>query len=692
MIRRINNKKAMTQIKTYFIIVNLVLAVVAFSWVVGGVGQPTTQPATTTSATAQGFNAAQKAEIKALMEEGVAEKEATKKVAEKSATKGFAKGLGSDLFAIAIAYGIGYMIGGIIGDNADKALGAAAALGTLAYQVFGKEAALSYFKWSAEGAFWGGVVVGAVVFIAMYKKESIKKVEFKCLPWEPPIGGQNCEDCNDYGECSEYRCKSLGQACELLNAGEKDEKCTWVNRQDVNSPLIKITDVNTGHVYLPDTSIRPPATGIEIRQVSGGPCIEAFTALEFDFVVNEPAQCKVDYNLTKGFEEMAYYVGGSNSFKYNHTESMSLPGPDTVNAIAPELKNDGIYTLYLRCRDANNNFNQDPYSVRFCVKKGPDTTPPRIDSTSVPSNSAITFNKSELALNIYLNEPSECKWSREDKDYTLMENNMSCELNLWDMKKINNKWVYTCETTLIGIENRKENNYYFRCKDKPNALEADRNENKQSFLYTIVGTQPLTLLELKPEEGEIIRGSTDSIPVILEIKTDNGYRNGESICSYSESDTIPLDEDYIDFSDTGGSEHKQRQDINTGSYNYYIRCIDLGGNAVYDKVSFEVESDNNAPIVVRVYKEAGQLRIVTVEEAGCAYSNKDCNFEIEEGIALSTVDNKAHATDWITNKNYYIRCKDNFENQPGLSESATGCSIVVRPYEVAVDTSSVVVL
>jgi hypothetical protein len=591
----------------------------------------------------------------------------------------------SSLAAIGGMFTLGYFIGGLIGDNADIALGTALAVGTTVYTLFGKGGMLSTAgtKMAFLGSPITAAVIAAVVFVALYKKEDVKRVEFNCLPWEPPIGGEDCEKCNTFGECSEYRCKSLGQACQLLNEGSEDEKCAWVNPGDVNSPKIKMTEVLKDHVFRPDNSIRPPATGVEIRdETNPGGCVDAFTPLEFTLETDEPAQCKIDYNITRKFENMNYFIGGSNLFSYNHTETMSLPGADTINALAPELKNDGTYTLYAKCQDANGNSNEDLYSIRFCVNPGPDTTPPRIDDVSTQSGMAIRYNQTDLDLEVYVNENAECRWSREDKDYDLMENNMSCELDLWDMKKINNKWVYTCETTLQGIQNRQDNYYYFRCKDKPHAAEPDRNTNTQSFLYNIIGTQPLTLLSFSPEEGDVIKGATNVIPLFLEAETDNGYRNGESICSFIESDTEPDSEDYIDFLETGGSTHSQRLDLPAGSYHYYIKCVDLGGNAIYEEVNFEVEADSSGPKVVRAYKSSGQLRIFTDEKAECAYSNKDCNFEIDEGISMVSVRDQIHATDWELNKNFYIRCKDEFGNEPAPQEGNNGCSIVVKPYQI----------
>ena len=611
----------------------------------------------------------------------------------------------SNALEIGMLFGIGYLIGGFIGGNGNIALGAAFATAGFVWQASAGKWAGTFLetpaKWIGDigksldflGPGSGGIIIGAIVFALMYKKTSTEVVEFNCLPYQPPIGGADCEKCNDFEQCSEYSCKSLGQACQLLNAGTGQESCDWVNPHDVNSPIIEISNVLKGYKWVPDTAVRPPATGAVISQENGN-CVKAFTPLEFTIHSNEPSQCKIDYNLTKGFNEMSYYIGGSNLYSYNHTEKMSLPSPSAINALDPELKNDGTYTLYVRCRDANGNFNQDAYSIRFCVEKGPDTTPPRIDGLSIPSNSPISYNTTSLYLEVYVNEPAQCKWSREDRDFAQMETNMSCNTNLWE---INNNNVYTCRTTLTGIKDRQDNEYYFRCKDQPNALESERNPNVQSYLYNVIGTQPLNIIEIKPS-NETIKGATDTIAVNLEVKTDNGYKNGEAFCYYTDTQTtdttivnktcIGKEDSFILFAETGNiSKHTQRQDLTTGDYTYYIKCVDLGGNAAYDCTKFSVEVDRSSPIIVRAYKESGQLKIITNEEADCSYSDKDCNFEIKDGIKMSTLDNKAHNAEWLITKNYYIRCNDKYNNQPNPNT----CSAVIRPYKF-VDKSNVIEL
>jgi len=571
---------------------------------------------------------------------------------------------------------IGVFIFGTIGSLAGGDNGAK--WGAIAGGIGGAVAGLLEKKLGSETkAILIGLGVASVIFILTYKKKNEEVVEFHCLPWQAPIGGDDCQLCNEFEHCSEYMCRSLGQACEIINQGTIDQKCIYKNPNDVNSPLIKMISVSKSHKIIPDNSIRPPASGIKIER-EDQKCIRSFFPLEFTFVtrdsstgIGEPSQCKIDYNLTKGFDEMKYYVAGDSLFKNNHTEKLSLPGPSALNAISPELKNDGEWKLFIRCRDANGNFNQDAFSVSFCVEKGPDTTPPFIVNTNVPSGNPIKFNQTNLDLEVYINEPSECKWSREDREYKNMENFMSCSNQLWEM---NNQQVYTCKTTLTGVLDRKENKYYFKCKDQPWASEGDRNENEQSYLYRIIGTQTLNIIQVKP--NGTIYGATDVIPVFLEIKTDNGYKNGEAVCYYYNDDNnLPpkKEEDYLLFHETKNSFHKQRQDLPQGDYSYYFKCIDLGGNSDYYSTNFNIRVDRKPPTVVRVYRENG-LKIITDDTAICSYSQNDCNFEIESGIKMESSDT-IHSADWIVNKNYYIRCKDIYDNQPNPNY----CSIIVRP-------------
>jgi hypothetical protein len=575
------------------------------------------------------------------------------------------------------------------GSNAGVAAAWAAGSGFMAYSFLTSStvktalAGKSYAAWATTG--WGaagvGLTVATIIFMSIYenKKRDSATFEFSCLPWQAPVGGKDCEKCNSLSSCNEYVCKSLGQACEIINPGTTEEKCIWKNPKDVNSPVITMVNVSKEH------SMKVSSAGVEIIGPKTGGCIQAFTPLSFTITtkdnvtkLGETSQCKIDYDLNKSFEEMGYFVGKDSIFQYDHTETLSLPGPDAINAISPEIKNNGDYTLFIICQDANGNKNGKPFLIKFCVEKGPDLTPPKIVGTSIPSNSPINFNKTSLNLEVYVNEPANCKWSRQNVGYDNMENNMSCVTDVLKMNPLN---TYTCKTTLTGIVagNQKENDYYFRCKDQPGLNNSQRIVNNPSH-YVVIGTQPLNIMSISPENEETIMGSTNYINVTLSVKTDNGYKNGEAICYYSLTGS---EKDYIEFLDTNITNiHTQRQDLTTGDYKYYIKCVDLGGNTAYNTTSFKVETDLSSPTVVRAYKSGEMLKIITNEKADCSYSNLNCNFDLNQSqgteMGVLNVNRTEHSADWSTNKNYFIRCKDKYDNQPNPNT----CSIILRPIDL----------
>ncbi len=615
-----------------------------------------------------------------------------------SAYGGFMDAALSGVMYAAIFYAIGQLGGSLLGMDKEqtKAISTALAGGAFTYNFLTKYRAIGLdtgFFAAGEKGFLGlgglgwATVASAVIFVVMYKKTSTETVEFKCLPWQAPSSknnGQDCEKCNeDINPCSEYRCKSLGQSCELLNAGTGQEKCVWKNPQDAKSPgIIPWEDVLTEGYKYTDVRIRPPGDGSEpgrmriVNENSEDGCVKAFTPLEFGITTtgpdgeSEPAQCKIDYNHTLKFDDMGFWFGESNLFLYNHSQKLSLPSPAAIAAEAPELQHDGTYTLYVRCKDANGNENKDEFAIRFCVEKGPDTTPPKIESTSIANGMPVKYNQSSVDLEVYVNEPADCRWSREDRDYDNMENEMNCLNKVWEM---NNNLVYTCKTTLTGMQDRIENKFYFRCKDQPTAAEEDRNKNMQGYLFTLFGTEPLNIIDVKP--NGTIKGNTDVVSIWLEVETANGYNNGDAICYYGETGK---ENDYIEFRETGTAFHKQRLDLVAESYVYYIKCVDLGGNRDDNKTEFTVEVDRTAPLIARAYKENELLKIITTEDSTCRYDIKSCNFLFDDGVDMPYANQTEHFAEWKTENTYFIRCSDVYGNQP-LPNS---CTMIVRPYDV----------
>ncbi|MBU2616473.1 MAG: hypothetical protein KKB79_00635, partial [Nanoarchaeota archaeon] len=261
----------------------------------------------------------------------------------------------------------------------------------------------------------------------------------------------------------------------------------------------------------------------------------------------------------------------------------------------------------------------------------------------------------------------QCKWSREDKDYEKMENTLTvCST------EPNSAQSYTCSGKLTGLLNSQENKFFFRCKD------IFDNVNKDSTSLTIIGTQPLVIDEVSPND-ETIKDSTSPVKVTLEARTSAGVNRGEASCYWKREGSNSA---YILFSSTGTYAHSANVWIEPGNYSYLIRCRDSANNADTRKVSFVVETDTSAPSVVRAFREGSQLKIITNEESECVYSNSatiGCSYEFDQGLSMTvSSDSKTHSTSWDPNKNLYIKCQDDFGNQPLPQQ----CNIVVRPFEV----------
>ncbi|MBU0894411.1 MAG: hypothetical protein KKF48_04995 [Nanoarchaeota archaeon] len=536
--------------------------------------------------------------------------------------------------------------------------------------------------WTAFGI---GVGISVGYFLWKYKKEKQDVVTYTCHPWDAPTGGQNCDLCNIQGDlpCSEYQCRSLGQSCSLVNQGTDEEKCVWVNEHDIEPPIISPWEgalldnyeYDPAGISFPNREDR--GTWVKYKGSTDG-CVPAFTPLSFGVNIvsggidddPEPAKCKIDPLRKESFDEMNFLLS-SGLLRYNHTFALSLPGPDALEAENITIENNGIYDLYVRCQDANGNSNTANFVFRYCVEQGPDTTPPLIVGTNILNKMPIKYEQNSLDLVVYVNEPAECRWSHTDQSFENMIEPMTCSKYL---SEINAQMLYECNTPLTGINDNAENKFYFRCKDKPTSDESKRMVNTESYEFTVIGTQPLVIDSVEPD-NEIVRDSTDSVKITFKVKTSAGYKEGEAICSYSDTGE---DDNYIDFFNTNSYTHSQDLYLEEGFYKYFIKCVDLGGNSDVEEINFEVKSDTDAPVVVRAYKDGSNLRIITNEKAKCVYSTFGCNYPIEEGSNIVVLEDIEHYVNWNTKTIYYIKCSDEYGNQPNPDE----CSIIVKPVEM----------
>jgi len=517
--------------------------------------------------------------------------------------------------------------------------------------------------------FWPLLIVYAILKLLGIGKTKKKVVTFTCLPWQPPSGGKNCDKCNgdSMKPCSSYRCNSLGQTCELINQGTEQELCVDNSPNDVSSPrispLLGIITENYQYYNIKDN-------GFEVSDLDGN-CIPEFTNILYGIKTDKPSQCKISDDPLQTYDEMEDFFGGSNLYLKNHTTLLNIPSPEAFknqyNLTAIEIKKIGEINFYVKCKSVNGATNAASYSIKTCVKPGPDLTPPYITKTEPANGAYIKYNSTEQALSLWTNEPADCKWDINNEKFDKMGNTMECQQDMEDY----GLWGWTCNTTLTGLDENTK--FYIRCQD----ISDNKNIMGTPEVYELKKSESnLEIEAIKPTNGEEIIAGTEPMTLTLEAETSGGAEDGKADCSFRFGETGS----YIRFRNTFSNSHSQVfSSIIRGTYKIYVRCEDVAGNAAESSTEFEVKIDTSAPRIARVYYD-GDLRIATDENSVCAYSFIDsrCRFDIENSTQAELMpgEEKEHSGEWQTENTYYIKCKDEYGREPGK------CSIIVRPYEV----------
>jgi len=536
-----------------------------------------------------------------------------------------------------------------------------------------------------------GIVVVAVVMILQFAlglgKTREVNVVFKCKPWQPPIGGQECDKCGENGlPCTAYSCSALGQTCQLVNEGTSKQACVDISPNDVSAPVITPSlGVITKNYSYTDLN----SNGFKIKNNKNEGCIEAYTQVTFGVNTSEYAYCKYDSIHTTSFSEMSEDFG-DNYYQKSHEMSIFMPSLESLGLPGYDPARKADYNLYVRCQDKNGNANLKEYNINFCVKPGIDLTPPIVNAR-LPGYEYVKYNAMKINASIYTNEPSECRYDSEDVSYDLMANQMQC-LNTLSQQEAKG---WRCDAEFSIPEN--DSVYYINCKDQPWLVESpdgmenakiivpddsqesgiremevtpDRKRNSmvQNYQYLIKKSKSeLQIDSIKPN-GETIKAAVQPVSVDVEVKTSGGSEEGSAECMYRFNDN------YINFYNTFNTVHTQTfQSMTSGEKEMEVKCIDFAGNAAYRNTTFRIEIDVNPPEITRVYNSGG-LTIVTDEESTCSYTNEfssDCDFT-DKKVYNMTGEGLVHTTSLDVGLTYYIKCKDKFGKGPG------GCSKIVQ--------------
>jgi len=556
-----------------------------------------------------------------------------------------------------------------------------------------------------------GALLGLLIFGACWVE--YHHVDFRCMPWEPPPGGEKCNECNmDLNvPCTEYRCESLGQLCYLANKGSNNELCL---SRPVNESLPVISPfeaaITEGYSYV-DVS----TDGFRVANASDpSGCIEPYTPIDIGIKVDPMAKCRFGDAPELAYEEMPDIFGPKGNYILPvHLTKLFFVSPEAFDIIfdisddvfldlsqqnldsiptqflddirkagidinnlegqAPHniqqfmdifgLSDDDIAELgkvdyYIKCRTASGKVNPVAYRIQSCVKPGPDLTAPRISDLSYAhgvTGGYVAFGINKTKYTLYVNEPSFCRWSWNDVTYDEMENDLNCGSNIIDALlghfDDDNK-LFFCDTTLTGLDSHNE--FFFKCMD----MATNNNTMSQSYIFNVEDSDsPLYIDRMSPAPGEKIITGVEPTTVRLILETSGGALSGKSECEW---DGGPIGGDRFIYDDVNGSDyHEYEVTLIRGMKNINYTCEDIAKNSAENSTSFEIEIDDNGPIILRVYYEGG-LKVITNEEGECRYSfSRNFNFENATVMSGSGLD---HYAGWSSNT-YYIQCEDDYGNK-----------------------------
>jgi len=476
------------------------------------------------------------------------------------------------------------------------------------------------------------------VFLAEDESETYK---MSCNLWVAPDGGADCEKCNEDNNnkpCSEYRCKSLGKLCSLINQGSKEEKCVNIHPNDANSPVISPWKEALPKGFTLTEITAESNKGFKINQK-----LKPFQSITLGIKTDEPSQCKFGSENSVDYDQKTAFFGDG-IFKYEHEITFSLPS-DLTTPEALKLTNGGLYNIYIRCKDATGNKNNRDYFVRFSIEPSPDLTAPVIERTSVESGAFAPNGVNQTTFSVYTNEPADCRWNLNDTEFGLMDKKFVCADSGFSLSSIY-YGLYECKTTL-DINAEGVTDYYIRCKDKKG------NVNTESYQFNLRSSNALNIDSAGPS------GTFYTSNVELKVITSGGAQNGEARCGYANADIPFLS--MIEFYETNSTVHTQPFVLDKGDYRYFIMCRDVAGNDASTNVSFKVDVDLESSKIVYIYSEGSILHMELNEISNCQYSTNS-TFAYGAGVQMTGTDSVVHELT-IASPVYYINCIDVFKNE-----------------------------
>lgn len=556
--------------------------------------------------------------------------------------------------------------------------------------------------------------------------------EFNCIA-EVPLDDNKCSDCekDPYRICTKARCKILGDSCYAI---EREDGKGWhcFKEECKDTALAEMNNLEfKWYTRLGEDEAGSASTSGNQLNISE----ELSWNVTYSILkIEQSKDAKCRYAIDKAeanWSEMSDFENNEN-----------YPRSQNITIALTEVKS-GDHWIYIKCRNKCGIANpamDDRNWVRFKIGEVPEALPPIIEYID-PESGFVSSAMSRANITLWLNENGKdgagddatCKYSTFANKFTTEWSEMTpfigphlsinnsvyagscsndlkcryinssicahCALSLdlangyesYDPEEMINKFEeanlsidISAEDleALIGSKKGKLYPFIFRCQDE----QGNKNE---AYSYMLIAVDNFNITIIKPP----VKDPYERMPEI-EMQTTSGNVSRPTYCKYKVFDgrqSAPrgtwdemawIDEDLSDVH-TG----KVNRSLEPGNYTLYTQCRDLARIQATNWKYFNISKDSTSPIAMRIYSDGAYLFTETNEEAECVYGadNKiSCAYNFSDGSSMVSLDGFIHTAPWVLGHNYYVKCKDKWDNYPGGRSNSSICTTIISPYELPV--------
>jgi len=193
------------------------------------------------------------------------------------------------------------------------------------------------------------------------------------------------------------------------------------------------------------------------------------------------------------------------------------------------------YMLFVKCIDEAGNENTQEFFVQFAIDvNSVDDAPPQFIASIPKNESEIASNSSSFGLKYFINEPAECRFSLEDRQYELMNYTLSCPSDPYNVSFMYSG-SYECSSAVPFAKIKNSTKVFVRCLDNP--VEVDKysinfikSKNFSNDLYS-----PPYLETVAPNVVNVDANLLNGISVNVNVDTVdlNIYVDDDMNCQYA---------------------------------------------------------------------------------------------------------------------------------------------------------------